>query len=274
MSTQESITVPDEQLPLRRKKKQLLEEYKMLVLPPLDPTKAAIQTRDLMTNACSFIFNSDFVIKIPILSRFMLQNAINNKCESSLLLSQFDPCTCVEKFCVSEDAIKLMLCPNAGGTSIHSEMLSFEILHRCFGATLEHTEMEIDYWPSGSKKTDYSCRIFDSVIGVSVTRAMKYNGEFTRADARFLLEKKLKGIIVSSENVVTYHRWEKQILHVWASEFYIAEVLETEFAELHSDIKHNTILMVTISANPKAHFLYLGFESPLPAIPSTLLSAV
>jgi hypothetical protein len=58
----------------------------------------------------------------------------------------------------------------AGGNSVQSEVLSIEILHRQFGARLVRTEMEIEYWPCGSKKTDYSCRIFDQTLGGQIER--------------------------------------------------------------------------------------------------------
>ena len=60
--------------------------------------------------------------------------------------------------------------------------------------------MEIEYWPEGSKKTDYSVMLYGRPIGVSVTRAMKFKGVFTEEDARVLLYKKLFGILVSSAN--------------------------------------------------------------------------
>ena len=43
--------------------------------------------------------------------------------------------------------------PNAGGSSLCSEALSFEMLARAFGARLEMTEMELRYTP-GSQITD------------------------------------------------------------------------------------------------------------------------
>ena len=86
-----------------------------------------------------------------------------------------------------------MFTPNAGGNSVESETLSFEMLKKSFNAKLLKTEMEVSYWPMGGSITDYVCYMFDSIIGVSVTRAMKYNGEFTYEDANKLLVKKLKG---------------------------------------------------------------------------------
>jgi hypothetical protein len=54
--------------------------------------------------------------------------------------------------------------------------------------------MEVSYFPQGGSITDYVCEIFDTKVGVSVTRAMKYRGDFTEEDAFNLLTKKLKGI--------------------------------------------------------------------------------
>ena len=54
--------------------------------------------------------------------------------------------------------------------------------------------MEVSYWPEGGSITDYVCDMFDSKVGVSVTRAMKYGGgDFSEEDADHLLNKKLKG---------------------------------------------------------------------------------
>ena len=56
------------------------------------------------------------------------------------------------------------------------------------------TEMEVSYFPEGGSITDYVCELFGTKVGVSVTRAMKYRGEYTEGDAATLLMKKLKGI--------------------------------------------------------------------------------
>lgn len=53
--------------------------------------------------------------------------------------------------------------------------------------------MEVSYFPEGGSITDYVCKIFNKKVGVSVTRAMKYRGQYTEEDAHHLLTKKLKG---------------------------------------------------------------------------------
>jgi hypothetical protein len=57
--------------------------------------------------------------------------------------------------------------------------------------------MELEYFPYGSKITDYSVRCFGRSIGVSVTRAMKFRGVFTIEDGVALLTKKLNGVNAS-----------------------------------------------------------------------------
>lgn len=58
------------------------------------------------------------------------------------------------------------------------------------------TEMEVSYFPEGGSITDYVCDIFGTKVGVSVTRAMKYRGDYTEEDATNLLTKKLRGTCI------------------------------------------------------------------------------
>lgn len=64
------------------------------------------------------------------------------------------------------------------------------------------TEMEVSYFPEGGSITDYVCDIFGTKVGVSVTRAMKYRGEYTEEDATNLLTKKLKGTYILHKHVI------------------------------------------------------------------------
>jgi len=116
---------------------------------------------------------------------------------------------------LTDGGVKLLTVPNAGGSSVHSEVMSFEVLAALHNATLCQTEMEITYAGS-SNITDYSVFTEGNVFGVSVTRAMKFGaGKFTSNDAFVLLKKKLKGVVESTKNVVGNKTWKKQILHVW-----------------------------------------------------------
>jgi len=139
---------------------------------------------------------------------------------------------------------KIKFEPNAGGNSVTSEVLSFEILRCMHGAKLKRTEMELEYFPYGGKITDYSIMCYDLHIGVSVTRAMKYKGRFGIEDGKKLLKKKLYGVLESSRLVV--EAFHKQILHIFAREPYIADVLREVYYDLDAELKGNTVVIVTV----------------------------
>jgi len=147
---------------------------------------------------------------------------------------------------LNEGSTRMLNSPNAGGNSMASEVLSFEVLSRLMRARLQKTEMEIKYYPAHSKITDYSIAIDGITYGVSVTRAMKFRGIFTEIDAEKLLRKKLYGVVVSSNNVCTPYKWEKQILHVWAQHEYIASIVADVFAQMEESLRTTTLVLITI----------------------------
>lgn len=154
---------------------------------------------------------------------------------------------------LSADGTKIRDVPNAGGSSVISEVLSFEVLQKCFKAKLLKTEMEVSYFPEGGSITDYVCEIFGTKVGVSVTRAMKFRGgEFTEEDAEHLLTKKLKGVIQSSKN--TLEDWNKQILHVWSVNNDVTNTLVKVFDRLPASVTSNTVVLVTTTT--KSNFIY------------------
>ena len=193
---------------------------------------------------CNVIVSESFVLTYNA-TIFQIEKLIKNSSTSGCLINYFDQIRLFEKISLTEDAKRIMYTPNAGGSSIESETLSFEMLKKSFNAKLFKTEMEVSYWPEGGSITDYVCCMFDSVIGVSVTRAMKYNGEFTFEDATKLLEKKLKGIYHSSKNSLV--KWDKQILHVWLLSHQNAQIIMKAWNELEQNLKGNTVLLVTIA---------------------------
>lgn len=125
-----------------------------------------------------------------------------------------------------------------------SEVLSMELFSMLYSAKLKATEMEIEYMMEGSI-TDYSVTMSDSVIGVSVTRAMKYRGVFSYEDALALMTKKLRGVLKSSENVAEEFKWNKQVLHVWVQEPYMVALVEEAYAAL-PHLWGNTLVQLTI----------------------------
>ena len=147
---------------------------------------------------------------------FEIENLVRNQNKNGCILTHFDQSKDFCKMKLSTEALRILTTPNAGVNSIQSEVLSFEFFKKYCNAHLLKTEMEVEYWPCGGSINDYVMYVFDMVIGVSVTRAMKFpiTDMFTVEDAQLLLSKKLNGINRSSRN--TLIKWAKQILHVWA----------------------------------------------------------
>ncbi len=110
----------------------------------------------------------------------------------------------------------LLETPNAGGSSVNSEAISLEMLHATLRAQLWRTETQVRYLFRHSSIVDYVATYHGMRLGVSVTRAMKYKGEFGPADADSLLLKKLKGLKNASEAVEPSHAWTRRMLHIWA----------------------------------------------------------
>ncbi len=206
----------------------------------------------MVVPTCNMIVSESFALTFNN-TIFQIEKLIKNTQNSGSLISYFDQTKLFNKIRLTDDAKRLMFTPNAGGNSVESETLSFEMLKKSFNAKLLKTEMEVSYWPMGGSITDYVCNMFDSVIGVSVTRAMKYNGEFTFDDANSLLTKKLKGIVQSSRNSLV--KWDKQILHVWLLSDQNSKVTMDAWNELDSQLKGNTVLLITIAEKSNELFV-------------------
>ena len=137
---------------------------------------------------------------------------------------------------------------NAGGSSLESEIFSYEVLHRCEGATLVKTETEVVYDIAGSI-TDILVEIDGMKVGVSVTRAVGFprDAVYPVATASTLLSRKLTDIQESSANVSAGDRWVKQILHVIAyADQHVAAMAEA-YNALDASVKADTILWITRS---------------------------
>ena len=142
---------------------------------------------------------------------------------------------------------RMLETPNAGGNSIWSEVISLEMLSGMYGAALLRTELEILYG-CHSKITDFSVQIMGHHIGVSVTRAMKFRGIFNADDAIRLMKKKLNGVVRSTRGVIREHRWEKQILHVFAECDYVADTIRRIYdTEIEEEDKANTMIIITVA---------------------------
>lgn len=155
---------------------------------------------------------------------------------------------------------------NAGGSSTESEVMSYEVLRYCEGATLLKTETEILYQPpddSGPNTiTDLSVEIGGKKVGVSVTRAYKPPSQtLTDGDVKALLEKKLEGVNRSSERVLPADKWVKQILHVFSVNQAATDAIGRVWPTIDPAIRADTIVLVTETKG--GGFVYCNPDPPL-----------
>jgi hypothetical protein len=192
--------------------------------------------------------NESFTI-ISNHSIFEIENLVTNENMNGCILTHFDQIKEFKKMQLSNEAFRILTTPNAGGNSIQSEVLSFEFFKKYINAFLLKTEMEVQYFPEGGSINDFVMNAFDTIIGVSVTRAMKYpmNELFTEQDAYSLLIKKLRGINRSSKNSLI--KWKKQILHVWVMNEHTSITLMNAWYQLEDEITTNTVLLITVAKN-------------------------
>ena len=143
----------------------------------------------------SYLLRNEFNIRSPFKHRFMVESCIMNDDSSGIAINYFTGiCKKPMDILLGAGSKRMLEVPNAGGNSVWSEALSMELLNNMYGAQLERTEMELEYEWQNCKITDYSVKMFGRTIGVSVTRALKFNGIFSEEDAFTLLKKKLEGI--------------------------------------------------------------------------------
>lgn len=155
---------------------------------------------------------------------------------------------------------------NAGGSSIESEVFSYEVLRYCETATLLKTETEISYAPpddSGPNTiTDLEVEIAGKKVGVSVTRAYKPPTiPLTDQDVQDLVTKKLVGINRSSQRVLPADKWVKQILHVFAVDKNAADAVERVWSMIDPATRADTIVLVTETTG--GGFIYCNPDPPL-----------
>ncbi|KAM9943668.1 hypothetical protein ACTFIT_008246 [Dictyostelium discoideum] len=187
-------------------------------------------------------------------------SCLKDKTCGDIIVDHFEPLvSSPTDFLLSNGGQRILDTPNAGGSSVWSEVLSFEVLNQVFGAQLKKTETEIEYAP-GSKITDFSVDINNSHIGVSVVRIINffdlngrtYKAVFTPEYARNLLYKKLFGVIASTEAVVD--KWEKQILYVWTTSSCVADIIVQEYWKVPAKLRSNTLVYVNHATN--SEFLF------------------
>lgn len=160
---------------------------------------------------------------------------------------------------LSPGARRLAEIPNAGGNSLQSEIISFEVLQRLLGPeklSLDKTEMQLRYYPWG-KITDYSCWFQCDRIGVSVTRAFRWSSQaYSHEEGCRLLRRKLHGVNESSSHVIG--KFTKQILFVWVRSMSVAKILQKCYYSLSKELRSNTIVVV---AGPTSSASASGWSS-------------
>ncbi|MGH1347427.1 MAG: hypothetical protein ACRBN8_38060 [Nannocystales bacterium] len=137
---------------------------------------------------------------------------------------------------------------NLGGSSLYSEVISFDVLARCESAELLKTETEIVYDEEGTR-TDLLVEFDGTKIGVSVTRGQGFPLEdpYSVKQAQALLEDKLSDIPQSTANVAPVDAWEKQILHILAYGPMHAQSLQTAYEGLGPELTLDTLVVVTVT---------------------------
>ncbi|THD21237.1 hypothetical protein D915_007895 [Fasciola hepatica] len=158
----------------------------------------------------------------------------------------------------SKQALRMLNTPNAGGSSILSEVLSFEVLSRYLRAELYKMETEIQYFPKGGPMTDYVISVPRwsknprtrtlMRIAVSVVRLMTGPGQiYTLSDAERILHKKLRGIIQS--NKTCQECWHQQLLHAWSPSINNTKLFKKAVHRLsrnsNADLLNNVIIIVS-----------------------------
>jgi hypothetical protein len=136
-----------------------------------------------------------------------------------------------------------------GGSSILSEVFSFEVLARCELAELVKTETEISYDSAESKKTDILVTIGSEKVGVSVTRGFIGSAEgassLTADAALDSLTDKLADIPLSAAGVSAADEWSRSVLHIIALDAASVAALSTAYASLDSSVVMDTIVVIT-----------------------------
>jgi hypothetical protein len=139
--------------------------------------------------------------------------------------------------------------PNAGGSSLFSEVFAYEWLARCEGAILLKTETGVSYDVVG-KIADFLVEIDGRKVGVSVTRAVAFpfGQPYTMAAASSLLTGKLDDLRVATADVSAADRWTAQLVVVDAYDAQAAQVAMDAWVALPAATRGTTLLDVIVTS--------------------------
>lgn len=146
--------------------------------------------------------------------------------------------------------------PNAGGSSVYSEVFAYEWLARCELAELIKTETDVVYDVEG-KKIDLLVGIDGRKVGVSVTRAVTFpfGDPYTLTAATTLFERKLDDIQLATAQVSAADRWSKQMLVTLAYDAQHAAVAMEAWAALDAATRDDTLLVTVVTSGDDV-FIY------------------
>jgi hypothetical protein len=167
-----------------------------------------------------------------------------------------------DKAFLSDGGDRIFDSPNAGGSSIESEVMSFEILHACEGAKLLKTEKEILYEPvqdgGPTTITDLLIEIDGKKVGVNPIRVYKPSNQPqpTDAEVKASLERKLESIRGSTARVTPADKWVKQVMHVYVASQVNADAVMRVLPTIDATTRADTIVLVTRAAG--GGFLFCG----------------
>lgn len=130
--------------------------------------------------------------------------------------------------------------PNAGGSSLESEIIAYELLDRCEGAALVKTESEIVYDDPG-KIVDLLIGVDGEQVGVSVVRLYSPN-VMPQSDVTALISKGLEDINDASAKVSIADAWVKAVLVVMAYDDSYAEKAQVAWSSIASETRADTVV--------------------------------
>ena len=138
--------------------------------------------------------------------------------------------------------------PNAGGSSLYSEVFAYEWLARCELAALLKTETEIVYDVDG-KKADILVEIDERKVGVSVVRFIKYpfDSEYLVSDALPLVQRKIEDLRLATSQVSAGDLWTSQMVVAIAYSSQHAQAAMQAWTMLDASVRGSTIFIVVVS---------------------------
>jgi hypothetical protein len=137
-----------------------------------------------------------------------------------------------------------------GGSSIESEAIAFDVLHRCELAELLASETMVRYADAGGKKTDALTEIDTRKVGVSVTRAETFVSPTDKcgtpdpAAIASLIEGKLEDLPLAQANALPKDAWERSVLAVVACDSLHADEVEAAWLSADASLTADAFVVV------------------------------